>query len=132
MRRSNKKRLIPLALALVLALVGAALAVPVITVNIQQIGAGSNPVLSPVDVANISWTLASNPDYVSGAVIVFDQTIPAGSQVYLKIYNSTGSIIALGVNATTTSTNTVTISFTSDVDITKMETAAVVVKGPSP
>jgi hypothetical protein len=88
-RRANQKRLIPLLLALLATLVGAALAVPSFNVNVQQIGAGGpTEVLVPGGVtnANVKWVLANNPDYVKGVEITFDKDVPSGTTIIVKVY----------------------------------------------
>ena len=90
MNRRLKKAL-PLLGALVFLMVGAALAVPSITVDIQGIGAGG-----PQDVAvpgnvghvDVKWALADNPDFVKGVKVTFDQTVPAGTTIIIKVYSS--------------------------------------------
>jgi len=91
MRRSTKKKVIPLALALALALIGAALAVPTFTVNVQNIGAGGPTAVTVpggVAQANVEWVLATNPDFVKGVKVTFDQDLPAGTTIIIKVYAS--------------------------------------------
>ena len=72
MRRSTKKRLIPLALALVLAMVGAALATAAINVNVTRIGGGGNTnVAVDTTQANITWSVSEAT--ITGATITLDQ-----------------------------------------------------------
>ncbi|NJE04151.1 hypothetical protein [Thermococcus sp. MV11] len=99
MRRANKKRLIPLALALALAMVGAALAVPTFNISVQQLGVSDGTqgdVIVPggVTSAAVNWVLdtGNNPDYLSGIAVSFDQDLPAGTTVYVKLYNG-GSFV---------------------------------------
>jgi len=135
MRRSTKKKILPLAFALVLAMIGAALAVPVITVNVQDIGAGEQSVLSPANNANVTWDLAANPDYVEGGYVSLDNTLNAGSIVYLKVYNSAGTLIAIGnytVNTTISAGTPIPIAFNSSVNVQDMYNVAVVAVGPKP
>ncbi|NJE10866.1 hypothetical protein [Thermococcus sp. MAR1] len=109
--RRNKKRLIPLALALVLALVGAALAVPAITVNVQEIGAGGPKVVSVpggVSTADVDWVLATNPDYVKGVKVTFDQPLDAGVTIIVKVYASDDDPTA--PNTAPTTVKSVTLS----------------------
>jgi len=140
MRRSTKKKVIPLALALALALIGAALAVPTITLNVQEIGAGGpDYVVSPADNAYINWTLATNPDWVSGVSVEFDKDIPAGSTIIVKIYyygTTPSSTAAADVQVEYPVSNDiaagtpVSISFGSDIPISDLDRIAVVVVGP--
>ncbi|RLF25657.1 MAG: hypothetical protein DRN14_07895 [Thermoplasmata archaeon] len=89
MRRSNKKRLIPLALALVLALVGAALAVPTINLHIQAIGAGKSEIPNPVVSATFNWQVDStNPDILTSLEVTIDlsQASLNSGTLYIKFY----------------------------------------------
>lgn len=90
MNRRLKKAL-PLLGALVFLMVGAALAVPSIKVNVKGIGAGGPTVVTVpggVTQANVSWVLATNLDFVKGVKVTFDQTVPAGTTIIVKVYSS--------------------------------------------
>lgn len=127
MRRVNRRRLIPLALALVLALVGTALAVPSITVNVQELGQGSKVITSQVTEADVSWTLDStNPDYVTGATVTIS-TDPGSGTLYLKLYSGT-TLVAVS-SVTLDGSGTYTITFSSPVDLGSFDTVYVVYQG---
>ncbi len=69
MNRRLKKAL-PLLGALVFLMVGAALAVPSITVDIQGIGAGSGEIDNPIVSTTVNWTLDStDPDILDNILI---------------------------------------------------------------
>lgn len=95
MRRRAKRRIVPLALALALAIVGAALAVPSITVNIQNIGAGSGEVQNPIKSVDIKWDLdKTNPDILNhlNITIHLDTTVASSlssGTLYIKFYEGT-------------------------------------------
>ena len=99
MRRSTKKKVIPLALALALALIGAALAVPMISVSVQQIGAGGpTPVLNPISSAAFKWNLNStDPDKLVSldVTIGLNNTVSSNltsGTIYIKFYNGTNFV----------------------------------------
>ncbi|NJE76576.1 hypothetical protein [Thermococcus sp. ES12] len=130
MRRNNKKRLIPLALALVLALVGAALAVPTITLTVQELGQGQKVISSTITDATITWTLDStNPDYVTGGEISVT-TDPGSGTVYIKLYD--GSTLVTYTSVNLDGSGTYTFSFASSVDLGSFDTVYVVYQGPNP
>jgi len=74
MRRSAKKRLIPLVFALVLTLIGTALAVPRISISVQKVGGGANSTVA-VDTtkAAVNWVISSNEPVITGATITLDK-----------------------------------------------------------
>ncbi|WP_457743079.1 hypothetical protein [Thermococcus sp.] len=113
MRSRTKRRIIPLAVALVLAIVGAALAVPQITLNVQQLGAGSSVITSSVGKANITWVLnPNNPDYIFAAKFTLNATI--NGTVIVKIYDSTGNLVAYN-STTLTNSNSGTVYFNTTI-----------------
>ncbi|NJE30016.1 hypothetical protein E3E38_03000 [Thermococcus sp. 18S1] len=144
MRRSNKKRLIPLALALALALIGTALAVPAITVSVQSIGAGG-PVLvdvpGGVSQADVDWELATNPDYVAGVKVTFDQDLPTGTRIIVKVYASGDdptnpntaptTVKSVTLSNSLTAGTTYTINFDTPIAIgSGIDKVAIVLVGP--
>jgi len=139
MRRSNKKRLIPLALALVLALVGAALAVPTINMTVQKIGVGdatdNDVIVSPVDTATLNWVLDdTNPDFVEAVNLTFDKDISAGSTIYVKFYKD-GSLVSGGVTKypvqNLISANTeIKIDLDNEIDLQDFDEVKIIVVGP--
>lgn len=132
MRRNNKKRLIPLTLALVLALVGAALAVPSITVNVQELGQGSKTITSTVTTADVTWNLnPNNPDYVVSATVTIT-TDPGAGTLYVKLYSGT-TLVAWG-QVTLDGSGTYTVTFTNGasadgVPLSSFDTVYVVYQG---
>ena len=99
MRRSTKKRLIPLALALALAMVGAALAVPSITVHVKGVGAGGpTRIENPIQQADVSWNLdtTTDPDVISGIHVdlTIDSTVATFSgKVYIKFLDNSDNLV---------------------------------------
>ena len=137
MKRSTKRKALPLVFALVLTVVGAALAVPTFTVNVQSIGEGGpKAILVPgnVTLATVNWDVSTtNPDYVTGVIVKFDKDLPSGTTIYVKVYGSGGGIIAIGdtsLNADLTAGDTVSIAFNGTVEIKNMTEVAVVLVGP--
>jgi len=139
MRKRNSKKIAALGASLLLALIGAAFAVPVFQLNVQQIGEGGPAIITVpggVTLANLTWVLnTTNPDYVQGASVAFNRTLVTGTTIYIKIYNSTGSIIALGsVTLTTnlTAGTPITVTFANQIEIKDMDKVGVVLLGPAP
>jgi len=135
----NGRKIAALSAALLLALVGAAFAVPVFQLNVQQIGEGGPAIITVpggVTLANLTWVLnTTNPDYVQGASVSFNQTLVAGTTIYVKVYDATGTIIALGSTTLTTNLTAgtpVTITFANQVEIKDMDQVGVVLLGPAP
>ncbi len=127
MRRNNKRRLIPLAIALALSLISAALAVPAITLNVQELGQGSTVITSSVTNADVSWTLDStNPDYVTGATVTVT-TDPGAGTIYLKLYSGT-TLVAVA-QASLNGSGTYTLTFASPVALSSFDTVYVVYQG---
>jgi len=138
MRRSTRRKVIPLVFALVLTIVGAALAVPTFTLNVQTIGEGGPETIEVpggVTSAAVNWVLdGSNPDYVVSVNVQFDQTVPAGTTIYVKIYDSNGDIIAMGettLSSDLAANTDVNIALSSSVEIKNMDQVAVVLLGPT-
>ena len=139
MRRSTKKKVIPLALALALALIGATLAVPTIQMHVQQIGVGDATsgaeITSPVGEAWLDWGLStSNPDILSSVTLKFDQDVPAGSTIYVKFYNSGSYIdsVQYSVTSAISAGTTVPIDVSSlNLDISDFDEVKIIVVGPS-
>ncbi|NJE01907.1 hypothetical protein [Thermococcus sp. JdF3] len=133
MRRSNKKRLIPLTLALVLAMVGAALAVPTINVHFQELDAGNGGMPQTVHHAYVDWTLSNDAQYVTSATITLtdDQGTKVGTgsdtvyliidgQKYLATYSGSTGVYTVdftnnglnnGIPLDNNNLNTVTVVF---------------------
>ena len=131
---SGNKRVLVILSALAFLLVNAALAVPVINLNVQNIGEGSAPVTSPVDNGNIKFLLNStNPDYISGVEVSFDKDVSAGSTIYVKLYDNSSNLLAVGsytINSILTAETYITLQFPTQVQISQVENVAVVVQGP--
>ncbi|MBP1911360.1 hypothetical protein [Thermococcus stetteri] len=84
-RRIDQKRLIPLVLALLVTMVGAALAVPSINVKVQGIGQGTDMIVHPSNVT-VTWTLdQNNPDILNGIHVVVAND-PGSGVLYIKFY----------------------------------------------
>ncbi len=134
-RKANQKRLIPLLLALVATMVGAALAVPTFNLNVQNIGEGGPQAINVpggVANANVNWVLDNNPDYVKGVSVSFDQDLASGTTIYAKVYDSSGNLIALGsttLSSALTAGTAVEIDLNTTVEIKNMYQVAVVLVG---
>jgi len=110
MRRRTKRRIIPLALALALAMIGAALAVPTITLHIQELDAGTDSMPQTVYHAYINWGLSSDAQYITSATITL--TDNSGNKVGTS--SDTVYLIIDGTKYTATyqSTGVYTVDFT--------------------
>ena len=137
MRRSTKKKVIPLALALALALIGAALAVPTIGVHVQKIGAGGPQVIqSDIGAVAINWNLdPDNPDYLNNISVSIDNSSAVGT-LYVKFYNggTLEYLATIDLNGNSeyliTSTNS-NITFPIDLSAFDVDSIAVVYQGPT-
>ena len=132
MRRSTKRRLIPLTLALVLAMVGAALAIPGITVNVQKIGSGETAIVAPVGSAavnyNIDWTSLT----VTSVDVSFDVAPGDGSVVQVYIYDSNSNLVGEGqATVSGSSTTSVTVTLSTQPSIFDLDSVKLVVVGPT-
>lgn len=129
----KSKKMAPLFLALVVSLMTFALAVPAIQLNAQKLGEGSTLIQSPAGKGAVNFVLDNtNPDNLIGVTVSFNETLPAGSIIYVKLYNG-GNIVASASKQLTTdlSANSGTeIDFSSPVPISNFDRVAVVVKGP--
>ena len=139
MRRSTKKKVIPLALALALALIGAALAVPTFNLNVQQIGEGGPTTITVpggVTTATINWVLDTNPDYIKGVSISFDQALQDNTKIIVKLYGSDGSLLDQKTYTVSNNGNglaadtSVEIDFSNHHEIKTVDKVAVVLVGP--
>jgi len=134
-RKANQKRLIPLLLALVATMVGAALAVPTFNLNVQSIGEGGPEQITVpggVASANVNWVLDSNPDYVKGVSLSFDQDLNSGTTIYAKVYDSSGKLIAEGstkLSSALATGTSVEIDLNTTVEIKNMNQVAIVLVG---
>lgn len=128
MRSSTRKKLLPLVFALVVTVVGAALAVPLITVNVQQLGAGSSVITSDVKAANVTWILSStNPDYIAGVSFTLDTNVTG--TIYIKLYDSTGALVAYNTTTLTNSTSG-TVTFDPNIPLSEVAEVYVIYQGP--
>lgn len=130
----ENKRILVLLSTLGFLLVNAALAVPVINLNVQNIGEGSAPVTSPVDNANVKFLLNNtNPDYITGAEVSFDKDVTTGSTIYVKLYDNSSNLLAVGsyvTNSFLTAGSSISLTFPNQVQISQVENVAVIVQGP--
>ncbi|MEO2151836.1 MAG: hypothetical protein ABGW50_04190 [Thermococcus sp.] len=99
MRRNARKRLLPLVFALVLTVVGAALAVPQISVKLQPLGQGQESYPSQYDItAAVNFYLSSDGSTVTGVkVYIVDNdpivNVQVGDTVYVQLIGSDGTTV---------------------------------------
>ena len=89
-------RLVPL---LVAVLVAAALAVPIVELSVQQLGAGAGDVISSVNKAWINYVFSKtsgNKLVISGVKVKFDSDLPTGSYIRVEIRDSDDDVVASG------------------------------------
>jgi hypothetical protein len=117
-RRANQKKLIPLVLALLATMVGAALAVPAINVSVQQIGAGGPAkVQNPIKSTTFVWDLdSSDPDILNNLNITVNLNTTVASSLssgvlYIKFYEgSTVHVYTYTISSTINDGDTIQIS----------------------
>ncbi|WP_297514468.1 hypothetical protein [Thermococcus sp.] len=99
MRRNARKRLLPLVFALVLTVVGAALAVPQISVKLQPLGQGQESYPSQYDItAAVNFYLSNDGSTVTGVkVYIVDNdpnvNVQVGDTVYVQLIGSDGTTV---------------------------------------
>lgn len=140
MRRSTKRRIVPLSLALALAIIGAALAVPTFTLHVQNIGEGGPETITvPGGVANayVNWVLDTNPDYIKGVSISFDQALPDGTKIIVKLYDENDTLMDQGTYTVNNNGNGLAANTAVEIDfpngpyeIKTVNKVAVVLVGP--
>ncbi|WP_258084127.1 DUF2341 domain-containing protein [Thermococcus thermotolerans] len=92
MRRKLRITSIMLVLTLLLGTFG--LAVPTITVNVQEIGTGANRLVSPVWEGR--YTLWQSGTDVVAVELILTADMPAGTVVYVMLKNSSGVVVSNG------------------------------------
>ncbi|WP_297535647.1 hypothetical protein [Thermococcus sp.] len=128
MRSKTKRRIIPLALALVLAIVGAALAVPVIKVTVQEIGAGSNTITTPIGTVSVDWNLNKNNPDILNNISVTVNTNPGAGALYVKFYDNgkLGYIATINFSKITSKTTILIGNSSADVQLVNVTSGATV------
>ncbi len=126
MRRNNKKRLIPLALALALSLISAALAVPAISFQAQRVGGGADTTVR-VDTsqANVTWTISGTT--ITGATITLDQGPGVDSNWNLYVYLENGTVIQRSGTILSGSTSISVTGLNIDLTQTYITTVSIVI-----
>jgi len=135
-KKMDKKLVLSL---LAIFLVSFALAVPVIQVVVQKLGAGSSVVLSPCNkaVVNYVFVVSNGKIGITAVQVAFDQGILAGSRIRIELRDAQDNTLA---SADTTlsqdlSANTpIQISLSQSLgiqDILNLDHVVVVVSGPT-
>lgn len=93
----NRKYIVVLSLILSLGIAGA-LAVPVIQVTVQDLGAGYSDVLSPVDHAwvNHVFKIEQHKIYLDAVRIKFDGDLPQGAYIRIELRDCNDNVLASG------------------------------------
>ncbi len=128
------KRILPLVGALVFLMVGAALAVPSITVNLQKLGSGSHSFPNSLNVsANVNFILSKDGMSVTGVKVYFTGSdVEKGATVYVNLLDASGNILGSGSGSITQDYSNnfyVEISFSSAVPIDQLDSVKVIYKG---
>jgi len=96
---SKSRRYLPVLLALTASvIVAAAVAVPLMQLTVQQIGAGYADVLSPVNNARVShvFKIQGSGIYIDAVKMVFDKDLPAGSYIRVELRDANDVVLASG------------------------------------
>jgi len=134
MKRLNSKYL-PIVAFLGVLTISFAIALPLINVNVQQIGEGSNEVIAPVNNSFVNWVVnTSDPRYVTGVIITADHNLTVGSTVYVTLLDSNNNVITTASVTLTTNVTAGTplpqINFTQEVPINTIYRVAITATGP--
>ena len=134
MRRNARKRLLPLVFALVLTVVGVALAVPTISVELQKLGAGSKEFQSSLDVtAHVNFKLSADGTTVTGVTVYLTgNDVETDATVYVHLIDTNGNDLASGdgtVQKDASGNYYVDISFNPGVSINDLDGVKVIYKG---
>ena len=128
------KRYLPVLIMGVALVVSFALAVPTFTLNVQNIGEGENPTVSPVNSGASNFVLSdTNPDYITAIKTSFDQDLPAGTTIYAKVYDASSNLVAKGsvtLGSALTAGTQIQVDLDTQVKISDAYNIAVVVLGP--
>ncbi|WP_297506056.1 DUF2341 domain-containing protein [Thermococcus sp.] len=90
----KKLRIITVLLILALLAITLGLAIPGINMRIQGIGEGSSPVYSPTGSGGFYFWVDGSGNIVN-VTLSFANDLSAGTKVFVKLYNSSGGLIAL-------------------------------------
>jgi len=101
------KKALPLMGALVFLMVGAALAVPSINVNLQNLGSGNKQFSSTLNVtAHVNFHLSPDGSQVTGVkVYLTGADVQSGATVYVHLLDSNGNTLATGHGTVDQDTN---------------------------
>lgn len=101
------KKALPLLGALVFLMVGAALAVPSININLQNLGSNSKQFPTALDVtAHVNFHLSSDGSQVTGVkVYLTGNDVQTNAVVYVHLLDSNGNSLATGSGSVSQDTN---------------------------
>jgi len=135
---SKGKKYLPILLAfLASVIVTTALAVPLIQLTVQQLGAGYADVMSPVSSAKVSYVfkLQGSGICIDAVKLKFDKDLPAGSYIHLELRDANDAVLASGdmvLNNNLQAGQSITVDFNPDLglyDMLKYSRIVVVVAG---
>ncbi|NJE49701.1 hypothetical protein [Thermococcus sp. 9N3] len=128
MRRNAKKRLLPLVFALVLTLLGTALAVPKIGITVQKVGAGTTDTVA-IDTtkAAVNWEFSGL--VITGATITLDKGpgVDGNWTFYVTLEN--GTVISKTGSITSDQTTITVSGLNIDLEDTYITKVSLVIAG---
>ena len=130
------ERWIPILVAI---FVASALAVPVISITVQQLGVGHREVLTPVNTAYVDhvFSIVGGHIVLDKVKIKFDQDLPAGSYIRVELLDSSGDVLSSGdltLASDLPAGDTVLVDLSPDLgicDLLDYDSISLLVAGPS-
>ncbi len=127
------KGLMAFALLVSVMLIGGVMAIPTITVTVQQAAMGEQTIAAPVSTANVNLGISSDGTSLVSVDVAFDQALQAGSVIYVYVLDSSGAVIGSG-SATLTSSlaagTAQTITLSTSANLASVASVKVLVLGP--
>jgi len=124
---------------LVAIFVASALAVPVISITVQQLGVGHREVLTPVNTAYVDhvFSVVGGHIVLDKVKIKFDQDLQAGSYIRVELLDSSGDVLSSGdltLASDLPAGDTVLVDLSPDLgicDLLDYDSISLLVAGPS-
>jgi len=124
---------------LVAIFVASALAVPVISITVQQLGVGHREVLTPVNTAYVDhvFSIVGGHIVLDKVKIKFDQDLQAGSYIRVELLDSSGDVLSSGdltLASDLPAGDTVLVDLSPDLgicDLLDYDSISLLVAGPS-
>lgn len=124
---------------LVAIFVASALAVPVISITVQQLGVGHREVLTPVNTAYVDhvFSIVGGHIVLDKVMIKFDQDLQTGSYIRVELLDSSGDVLSSGdltLASDLPAGDTVLVDLSPDLgicDLLDYDSISLLVAGPS-